>query len=144
MSQEPEKKWSRIYELTKHPLIYVLLAAFLGGHLVLQISVPQWGLWLFLLNIVLIIGVMVISFILGVGFLPVYILSNLANTKMPWPYRVIVSIMSVVMAPFLWLSEWRKEQKPPSEADKNVQAIITRIRTNAEKGQNEPPTPSTH
>ena len=41
MCQEPEKNLSRLYELTKHPLIYVILGALLGGHIVLQISGPR-------------------------------------------------------------------------------------------------------
>ena len=143
MSPEPEKKWSRVYELTKHPIIYVLLGAFLTGHIVL-LSVPQWSIWFILLNVLLLLGVMVISFILGMGFIVLSFVGLFTNIKMPWPYRLVGAIVRAVMAPFVWFYKRGGKPEPPSETDIKIANIAANIRSNAEKLQREPPTPNTH
>lgn len=142
MEQKPDQKWEQLYELSKHPGIYFILGAILISHTIVLIILISW--WLILLDILLILVAIAVAFILGVGFIPVWILSSWTKTPLPWPYRIVLAIAGVVMAPFVWFSERGEKQKPQSETDKNVQSVIDRIHASAEKRENEPPTQSAH
>src|SRR5256885_1314551 len=128
MAQEPKEREPRFFKWIYMPLIapaiLLVLGAIITGRIVISITGFQLSIGLTVLITLLIFAVMIISFFLGMGFFVVAIFSGIAKTKMPWPYRLIVPVVSVVIAPFVWFSKKRdKKQAPPAETDTSIAAI---------------------
>jgi len=131
------------------PILVGIIIAYLAGRVVIRISGFQLSIGLTIAITCIFFVVIVISFLLGVGYLLFAGMSLLSRTDMPLVYRLATRF---VLNPALWVYSRFFVSKEDREADRQdlaeAKAALAeyhkRVDRELKRIKNEPPTPGTH
>lgn len=132
--QEPQPKQSKLLSWLDQrlvgPLIGALIAAIVGGRIVILITGVQFNIGLMVLVTLVILVVIGVSFFLGMSYVVFAFFGLFTKQKPPLLHRIAATISMVVLFPLYW-REWKEEKnrQPPSEF---TERILARIREKQE------------
>jgi|SRR5579884_1690539 len=127
MDKEPQNPLNRffdsIYKNILAPLIVILLAAFITGKIVIQITGFQFSVGITLLIMLCIYIVMVLSFYLGMIFLVSLFFSLFMKNNMPRSFHVLSKFALIVLFPFLLYEKIRAKRYPVQQSEWTQQIL---------------------